>query len=201
MVVSGGANSYITLAQAISEYKTQFSRKQRFHVALVLASSFVQLKNTPWIAETLRKTDIEFPHNAASQETTLQHDHLFVARGFESLASRPQLTGVDTKAINALGVVLLELCFGEPIERVPWRVRVEGETSDRVATNDLMAAMVWLRNVNSEAGLDYFDAVEWCLLGCTRLDLKAPWRQEMLRHVVEPLQRSYSYLFERHRSI
>ncbi|KAK3339806.1 hypothetical protein B0T25DRAFT_560646 [Lasiosphaeria hispida] len=77
-----------------------------------------------------------------------------------------------------LGMILLELCFGQPIEGIPWRVRPEAETSDQATAYDWMAAMKWLEEVNSEAGLDYADAVEWCLRGCTKLDPGAPWRRE-----------------------
>jgi len=187
---------FVTLAEILSQYKsTQFSRKQRYRVSLDLSSSFVQLQSTPWITTALRKSTIEFCHDARTAKPTLQLGFPFVTRGFKPLSPLTRSTGVDIGAINALGVILLELCFGEPIEDHPFRKELGGEEANAEVTAafDVMTALQWQKDVVGEAGPDYADAVEWCLRGFNMSASDASWRREMLLNVVAPLERCNSY--------
>lgn len=99
---------------------------------------------------------------------------------------------VIAQSLNQLGIVLLELCFGRPLEeqssRREWPA---GGTAAERRGFDLLAALKWQYDVEEEAGADYSDAVEWCLGRQHQADR---WRQEMLRKVVQPLQRCRDYL-------
>jgi len=186
------ASPYTTLAQVLSQKSpVQFSRKSRYQIVFIIASSFVQLKGTPWLPITLHKTTLEFPQNTIpGAEPTLDIAHPSIARGFDLSASPTQPNRPDMNAIRTLGVVLIELCFGRPIEGHPLRMNHAEGGDDRVAAAlDLAAAVTWLSDVQGEAGSDYADAVAWCLTGCGTAATQRAWRQEMLRNVVVPLER------------
>ncbi|KAK0614454.1 hypothetical protein B0T14DRAFT_570391 [Immersiella caudata] len=200
-MVPGTSGPVATLAQFLSQNPpARLSRKQRYNVALDIASSFVQLMATPWIDRSLNKGAIEFCQKAGGA----QLGPPLVARRFEpqekeeqeDLATQPG--GINTAAINALGVLLLELCFGRPIERHAFRESLGGGVANAnpevAATFDLMAALQWQAEVIGEAGSDYSEAVEWCLRGChmAASDTSSSWRKEMLQKVVIPLERCNS---------
>jgi len=121
---------------------------------------------------------------------TRHRSPISIARGFDLSASPTQPNRPDMNAIRTLGVVLIELCFGRPIEGHPLRMNhAEGGDDRVVAALDLAAAVTWLSDVQGEAGSDYADAVAWCLTGCGTAATQKAWRQEMLRNVVVPLER------------
>lgn len=192
------SGSVATLAQILSQGKpARLSRKQRYNVALHLASSFVQLMSTPWITKSLNKAAIEFYQNTGGTQLSPP----LIARRFEPEEADPgeedlgaQSTGLNTAAINALGVLLLELCFGKPIEEHAFRESLGdgGFNPDVAAAFDLMAALQWQAEVVGEAGSDYSEAVEWCLRGCHTAASNAAWRKEMVQKVVAPLERCNS---------
>jgi len=69
-------------------------------------------------------------------------------------------------ALDQLGIILLELCFSETLEQQQFRKKWSaGNTDKEKAGFDFLAAKEWHRLVNEEAGLDYADAVDWCLWG------------------------------------
>ncbi|KAI1418942.1 hypothetical protein F5Y12DRAFT_359035 [Xylaria sp. FL1777] len=98
--------------------------------------------------------------------------------------------------------MLLELCFNMTIESHPARLRFP--SSDDPKTNtmfDLIAALEWRKDVNEEAGQEYVDAIEWCLVGCRMMPMAdngtgvvGSWRRQMLEKVTLPLQKCFQYL-------
>ncbi|KAI0594988.1 hypothetical protein F4775DRAFT_394410 [Biscogniauxia sp. FL1348] len=107
--------------------------------------------------------------------------------------------GLSTDDVGQLSIMLLGLCFRKPIEKHQSRQKLPDAGSNNsleVAFHQLVA-LEWLKEVNDEAGEDYFK-VKWCLTGCRKFSNKTLWRREMLDEVVAPLMRSYSYLEKRH---
>jgi hypothetical protein len=102
----------------------------------------------------------------------------------------------DVAGIASLGILLLELCFGQAIERHPsWLALPNAAVEEQVRAGlALVAALEWLKEVHDEAGGDYTEAVEWCLAGCRTMPGDGSWRKLMLERVVEPLERCYGYL-------
>ena len=64
----------------------------------------------------------------------------------------------------------------------------------------MMAAVEWLREVGDEAGPDYAETVEWCLMGSRTLPDKGKWRGLFYENVVKPLERCNEYLNPENRS-
>jgi hypothetical protein len=102
-------------------------RAERFRIALILASSYIQLYVTPWLATKLSKRDIIFfydPENGA-----LCIDHPYISKSLTDEAQHAKdradsseitCTGTGTMAfrssIRNVGIMLLKLCFGRAIE-------------------------------------------------------------------------------------
>lgn len=107
---------------------------------------------------------------------------------YRNLAARDGAKQSDedlTKSLRQLGIVLLELCFGQFLEDQPCRKKWPSMDNEQVKfALDTAAALDWLQEVEGEAGSDYASAVKWCLVA-TR---PGRWRQEMLQKVVKPLE-------------
>ncbi|KAK4452752.1 hypothetical protein QBC34DRAFT_345838 [Podospora aff. communis PSN243] len=182
--------------------KPSLTRRQRYRLSLVLASSFVQLKDTSWVQTPWDKRNVHFP---SSHEGQADLESPFIVSQFKSpgrSTGRVSTDGASTNdhdvaGIACLGILLLELCFGRPIENHPSRSALpDGVGGDQIrAAFDLIAALEWLKEANDEAGPDYTEAVEWCLAGCRTLSREGnSWRKHMMERVVEPLERCYQYL-------
>ncbi|KAK4212993.1 hypothetical protein QBC37DRAFT_464729 [Rhypophila decipiens] len=210
---------------------TGVSRKQRYLLALTLASSFLQFLDTPWLPVSWRRSDIVFlvhSHQTNYSEQlqpylkrdisliplSSSHPQAFTdtSPGFlgtpftENLppfpgSSTTTLTNFKTtsmihlnSSLDRLGIILLELCFGQRLESQYNKMPLPsgGGTSRAKLTEegerffDLCVAKSWLYEVEEEAGPAYFEAVAWCL-GSASSD---KWRVDMLKNVVEPLVRS-----------
>lgn len=187
------------------------SRRQRYALSFILASSFLQLLDTPWLPESWKKSDIVFisdennsnvflldqPHlnrnfiASAPSKNKQQHQH--------SSLKATDTSGKNTKtfrSLELLGIVLLELCFGQLIEEQTYRKRwPSGDDAMQKYAFDFMAARQWNDAVNEEAGPDFDEAIRWCLEG-HRNTSPEHWRKEMLGHVVQPLERCHKYLSE-----
>ena len=175
----------------------RLKRRQRYRLALTLASSFVQLGGTAWLASNAAGGGESKDQQRTQQSETQpliwskQSVHFlvpvnvdsapFVERGFEAPDGpddRPVGDNTNDEmavisSIATLGILLLELCFGTAIEAHPARLRFprcdDGSTPSHLrAAFDLVAALEWLKDVHDEAGADFADAVEWCLAGCRR---------------------------------
>lgn len=178
----------ITLQNIIdSELLHSLERKQRYFIALTIASSFVQLIDSPWLPTTLTKTDIIFLRDSSPTEEDedpfLDEDEPaflnepYVQRPLPS--SKPTITsqGKQEKKVAAsvgssleqLGIILLELCFGKRLRDQRCRRRYDAKSpapDDYIrGLYDVLAAKDWQGKVLGEAGPGYAAAVDWCLEG------------------------------------
>lgn len=168
------------------------TRRQRYSLALTLASSFLQLLETPWLPANWSKPDIIFTGSVESSGVSaLSQPHLS-----PDLASpgEDKKVGTFLQSLDLLGIVLLELCFGILLENHACRGKYPPGSNDaEKIVFDFMAARDWQVEVNEEAGPDFSAAVGWCL-GGYRITPREVWRREMLLKVVRPLERCGHYL-------
>ncbi|PMD14530.1 hypothetical protein NA56DRAFT_693937 [Hyaloscypha hepaticicola] len=196
---------YITLETLLSKSsQIHLTRRQRFLIALILASSHVQLHPTPWLKSKWTKKDILFLYDP-QDPTKIGTDQPFISRSL-SKSLQQITTSTQTSdsiytfqdSIRNLGIMLLELCFGTAIE--DHRVRPKVDVDDEQILNliNYAAADHWARDVVEEAGPEYSDAVNWCLhhtperSGLDGMDEK--WRENMFAKVVEPLKACHDQL-------
>ncbi|KAL8306140.1 hypothetical protein RB597_003269 [Gaeumannomyces tritici] len=197
---------FVTLEQLIREEELPpLSFQQRLFLSMTLASSFLQLLDSPWIHHQWTKADIVFfPDPACPAVFLLEKPHVMgqaeAADPTTGGAGNPRLrSAVEEErrqaALSRLGVVLEELCFRCSVEK---RRAQRGYPAARAGGQrqlvlDTEVGVDWLREIGSEAaGLEYKCAVKWCLLDHrVALQESDSWRGEMLKHVVGPLERSY----------
>ncbi|EMD87921.1 hypothetical protein COCC4DRAFT_200205 [Bipolaris maydis ATCC 48331] len=130
-------NGPITLGHVLSrDFQDPFSRRQRYQIALLVASSVAQLQSTPWLRTGLCKEDVIF----------------FPSEERNELLPHPPNADAATK--HAF---------------------------------DVMAGLKWSRSVSDESGEDYATAVKWCFTGVT--DKEKNWRGEIVRNVIQPLEK------------
>ena len=199
--------STITLEKILygDETHPPLTRRQRYILAVTLASSFLQLSGTPWIGTRWTKSDIVFFQDP-QDPAVLIPELPFVCRNFQSTAesvsaqdpppahptTQSQKVEDTIRGFESLGIVLLELCFGTPIE---WHPLCQQAGTGLPSLSPgvlrgalLLVALEWLRDVTGEAGTEYAEAVAWCLVGSRTMSPSGDrWRGDMLEKVVRPL--------------
>ena len=189
----------ITLESLLSKTSPiRLSRRQRYSIALKLASSHLQLHDSPWLGPQWSKKDILFHTQNGNIILT---EHPYISKSFLSeTAPTPQSSAyvLADHGMSALGILLLELCFGMPLEDHEIRrnfVSLDGQPNPGL---DLVAAMQWCdRYANDEAGPEFAGAIDWCLRNPTARTIGAKeqeWREELFTQVVEPLQYCHKQL-------
>ena len=95
---------------------------------------------------------------------------------------------MNDRNFYALGILLMELCFGHRLEDHPMRKNYPptAEINAKYAL-DIEAARKWARGVGEEGGEDYATAVKWCF-DVEVSDKHKDWRTEFIRNVVRPLE-------------
>ncbi|RYP86159.1 hypothetical protein DL770_004946 [Monosporascus sp. CRB-9-2] len=186
----------LSLAELLTR-RPKLRRLQRLAISLTLASSFLQLFDSPWLPASLGKGDIQFiadPNDPGAFKLDQPH----INSDFFSPSSQKQRRAKIKESLPRLGVVLIELCFGEPLEVQSYREELGIESdAKKSAALDLAAAVTWLGDVNEEAGPNYAATIEWCLTGIRTMPTDTQeWRKQMLWKVVRPLEECYRNLRE-----
>lgn len=171
------------------------SRKERLQIAVVLASSVLQLDGTSWLKTGWSSDDIYFHHvNSQPQGAAEVHrlpyllwqpccDNTMPAVGRLHLNNHM----IRNDTLLALGLVLVELCFGRTLTdmRKPEDHNSEG-TMTKLRTATRLHSRVYI-----EMGLLYGDVVRRCLFQTfdvreLSLDIEEV-QQKVLDDVVAPL--------------
>ena len=182
--------------------QTKLTRKQRYRLATILASSTLQLQTTPWLTERLAKKNIYFYKNEAG----VLADQPYIRHAFPSSKSlprptteseplQPALSHSTRDSLVDLGITLLELCFGQPIEKqtdLRDQYLMDGKPHNGT---DFLTARDWVYAVGEEAGEEFENAVK-CCVQC-HFDGKLDWAdmnftQSVYSAVVEPLGKAYA---------
>jgi hypothetical protein len=170
--------STVTL-QKLLEDAQPMTRLKRYHLALILASSFLQLVSTPWLNAPLKNDKIIFLQDSAHPSSTII-EYPYIRCEISQEAPAP-----TTEAISSLGIRLLELCFGSPLNSNHYRKLLGPGDAVSAPMLDYAAAMQWSKMVGEEAGPEFADAIDWCLRAKECSD--GSWRKDMWTKVVEPL--------------
>lgn len=174
-----------TLKSILNDSECSLTRRQRYHLALTLASSFLQLSSTPWLEKPLDKDHIIFFLTRNSTPEAVVLDEPFICHDFVSR----QPNNAD-RTLSYLGIRLLELCFGKPLETHSIRRQLpEGDDQQRPIL-DYTAALLWSKAVGDEAGPQFQSAIDWCL----RESMNGTnWRKEILKNVIMPLEECHNH--------
>ncbi|MCJ1242897.1 hypothetical protein MMC30_000093 [Trapelia coarctata] len=178
-----------------SEMPLSLSRQQRMCVATTLAYSLLQLHSTPWLGERWSKEDILLPlvYMGSCQPTVVVEQPYVRPK-----PNSDRIPEDCTASIFSLGVLLLELWFGEALEEQPFRNRYLGPDGQQNEHTDLSTAKKWLKIVKGDAGPDFEEAIRRCIFcdftsrntSLAEIDL----REEVYSGVVKPVEEVETYL-------
>jgi hypothetical protein len=172
-------SSTITLAQLLSN-PSSLSRRKRYSIALTLASSYLQLSASPWLSMPLRTENVLFLQPTTEPQSALT-ERPYLQQELTQISGAP-----SADMISSLGVRLLELCFGNPIEATLYRKQLPAGDDHLAPIFDYTAAIQWSRLVSEEAGPEFAEAIDWCLQAKTLTDNN--WRKDLWEHVIVPLE-------------
>ncbi|TVY25181.1 hypothetical protein LHYA1_G006051 [Lachnellula hyalina] len=169
----------------------KLSRQKRYKIASIMASSLLQLQTTPWLSDNLEKKQILFYYQGSDvfvDEPYINHDFAAVT---QTPRSSPTPRILPRKTLSGLGILLLELCFGEPIENQT-ELRKGHLSSDGKALEgtDYLTAIEWLDKVAEEEP-KMAPVIKWCIF-CL-FEGKPNWAdktfmQAVYASVVQPLE-------------
>ena len=168
--------SLISLARLLDAYHQatiDIPRDRRFQIAAHIASGFLQLQKSPWLSDNLSKHELYF----LADSRGLCSDHPYVYKRFDSnntmnLAPGPNDTTVtpmkvfdkDARtSLATIGVIILELIFGQNIESCNFRHRYNGPDGKPTDQTDINTARAWATRVMGECGAAIDDVVRRCL--------------------------------------
>ena len=158
----------------LAESCDTLTRQQRFTIAAILASSFLQLHSTPWLADSWSKKDITFIRASdGSRRPLIEYPYIsqsFISSRTKTTPSHPLNTAYPSsadydcrKCLFSLGVMLLELCFGEALEDQKLRKLYYGPDNRPNDRTDYCTAQAWQKKVQGECGDGLSEAVRRCI--------------------------------------
>jgi hypothetical protein len=152
----------------------------------------LQLQNTPWLAENLEKTKILFYRKGSDvlvEEPFINHSFT-PTKAYQDEKTDVSRT-LPRKTLSSLGILLLELCFGDAIENQT-ELRKSHLSSDGKALEgtDYLTAIEWLDKVAEEEP-KMAPIIKWCIF-CL-FEGKPNWSdttftQAVYSSVVQPLE-------------
>lgn len=163
---------------------TRLTRKARLELAVILASTALQLHTTPWLDSKWTAQCIRFANGS------LQHP--FVSRAYPggiAATEVPESRGspVRNRSIFGLGVLLLELAVGRSIDCFK-------NSEQPIPSEDFLIASQLLDELKDNEGPGYLDAAQACIFcnfgsKAKILDLvNDSFRQAVYEDVIVPLE-------------
>ena len=181
-----------------SEASPRLTRRERMSLATTLTASAVELLNTPWLGRDWNKKDIAFLKTSSASPRPIVVDQPYVSPSQHRTTTTPQpLDSMPlesmTSAIFSLGVMLLELWFGEALEDQPFRSQYFGPDGSATDFTDLSTAATWHRQIIEDAGPQLSEAIRSCIYWSFRPQASASaeseLREALYTEVLQPLER------------
>ena len=181
---------------------TKLSLREKRILAVVLANSLLQLCESPWFSKDWSKEDISFFYKSANQ-VDLKNPYIsaFFQNAQKDADPEAMLRIHPNQSILALGILLLEIQLGKPIESQ--RTAEDLVDGQNVNVNtDLTTALRLFEDSVDDIYEDYRTAIQACL-NCNfvspdqALDLEnADFRQAVYENIVAPLEQELYHGFK-----
>lgn len=181
----------------INGRRSKLSKKDRYSLAVTLASSVLYLNSTPWLANEWTARDILFHRTPnTAQPINIQHPYLAPAAvgAANGALGKTQPDVFRNTVLIALAVTLLELYFGVTAEKYQ-----ESEGEDELAEMSKQPgpwklwalARSWTFNESGNLSAAFQNAIRHCITGssdpCASLQ-DAECLQAAVENIVLPLQ-------------
>lgn len=149
--------------------RARLSKKERYSLALTLASSVLYLNSTPWLTNQWAARDIHFHKGSASSDSIdIEHPYLapIALEPVDNLTFKKKALNFQNKntVLLALAVILLELYFGTTAEK--YQEMEHGACDPALHENSwLLCAMAhqWAEESQDELSAAFLSAVRHCL--------------------------------------
>ena len=179
------------------------SMRDKLRVAVNLTSGVLQLHKTPWLKEDWKQCDIMFIDRPGASKSSV-YDHPFVhrelsQRSIQQVAATPAIVYrvIRNKTLYALGIVLIELCYGKSIKGLqePEDVHCDGTPGVEWCTAD---RLIRTKDLENHIGKRYADAVRRCVYcdsGVDNADLEdESFQRVVYEGVLEKLEESLQHI-------
>ncbi|RYP22194.1 hypothetical protein DL765_001842 [Monosporascus sp. GIB2] len=192
---------HMTMGQLLPHLKQ--SLRDRYSLAITMASSVLQLGETPWLGQPWCKSDVIFLrlNDQGEQLVDMNHPYLTFVHHAEDIAATErtkQLQRPSQLNMLALGIMLLEIYFGTPLESRKKQAANESDPEPDVGA-DLLAAHRWMQTQYAAGNLTnaFNKAATFCLQ--SYLDPSASFGdakfvQAVEKQVLDPLEREVQML-------
>ena len=160
---------FLQMRQRSSGFK--LSRRDRLYIAVVLASSVLQLDGTLWLKTQWRSGDILFLplEDRKASAPGVDFAHPYVSWKVSPKDANTALTAdssrttvahrIPCEVLFVLGITLTELCFGQTIHHM----RDPGDVDETEVMTNFNTACRLIDDVYGESGIRYGDVVRKCL--------------------------------------
>ena len=179
--------------------------RERLVLGIKLASNLLQLHSTPWLMEEWGKRDVRFIRQKDTADVAF--DKPYLSKCFVLGCSPPQHSStrqpaapywVRNKGLYALGIILIELCFGKPFEELHLPNDLGPNDEPNACTEYATLRRLVYDGVDRVAGIEYGKAVRRCVFfefdqQDVSLDTKTV-KEAVHRDVVGPLEQTLSFL-------
>jgi hypothetical protein len=181
----------------------RFPKRDRVRLAVILASSVLQLHETPWLDDNWGIDNIYFVERPGS----MAYDQPFVSRGLDIVHSSSQASipkhltrMIRNQPLFALGVALIELWYGESL------IDLHEDEDGPLNPPDLQSALLTRFNtadrladeLADDAGTKYSDAVRRCIRCDFSLRVNSledvQFQKAVFQGVVAKLKESYDFM-------
>jgi hypothetical protein len=158
--------SVSSLRTALEDVK--FTRRDRIGLAVTLASSVLQLHETPWLEDNWGKDNIFFIKRSEGKG----YNDPFVSQYFNQANLFPSTQNPASKyrfirnqTLFALGISLIELWYGKPLHKLHKQEDGEmtGDVQDDLVIKSNTAIRLVEYDLGDDAGDRYCDAVRRCI--------------------------------------
>ncbi|KAI4144675.1 MAG: hypothetical protein L6R39_004086 [Caloplaca ligustica] len=187
------------IATSTSASPPRLTKKARLKLAVILASTVLQLHTTPWLTNDWDGRNIFFRQGSL--------DCPYVKCACTKLktptAKSPEAEWgpIRNRSLFALGVLLLEMSLKSPLEHLKSSKQHQQPQQQHNDFDDFIAASQLVKDVADEEGKGsgYYDAVQACIYGnfgpkVKDLDLaNDTFRQAVYEDVILPLERDLEY--------
>ena len=170
--------------------KTSLSRKHRLQIAVTLASSILELDGTSWLKPTWSSKDILF-HETTNQASDPKYSYPYISWklcrnddkifGYIRYFSPNDHYAFRNETLFALGLTLIELCFGSRLADL--HIPEDGDPSG--TDTHISTAFRLCNSVYYEMGTFYGDAVRRCLYQPFDVRDMSPDNEEFLQKVLD----------------
>jgi len=172
--------------------KSKLSKKERYSLALTLASSILYLNSTPWLASKWTAKDIFF-HQTSDPTRPIDVTRPYLAPSLFEVPKdgekKPKPMTFENNILLALAVALLELYFGTTAEKYQKCEIDDGVVNSTVPEEWKLLTLVhtWSRKEAEEMSAAFQSAIAHCSSPMASLQ-NADCLQAAVENIVLPLQ-------------